>query len=337
MLPILLTGCAGFIGSNFIEYFLNKYPNYKLINLDNLTYAGDLKNIKKLKTHPRHTFVKGDISNRKHVEKIFKLHNIHHVINFAAETHVDNSIKKSDIFIKTNIMGTHNLIDVAYKNWMIKPFQFRKSFKDSRYLQVSTDEVYGSIKGKKLFSEKSSYSPNSPYSASKASADFIVRSYNKTYGINSIITCSSNNYGPMQNDEKLIPTIIKKALNKEPIPIYGNGKNVRDWMYVQDHCEAIDLVFHKGKKGETYNVGSNCELTNLQVVNKICKYLNKLAPTKYNYLSLIKFVKDRPGHDKRYAIDSTKLKKELGWKIKTDYNDGFLATVKWYLKKYGNK
>ena len=197
--------------------------------------------------------------------------------------------------------------------------------------------MYGSIKGKNLFSEKSSYAPNSPYSASKASADFIVRSYNKTYGINSVITCSSNNYGPMQNDEKLIPTIIRKALNNEPIPIYGDGKNIRDWMYVQDHCEGIDLAFHKGKKGETYNIGSNYELTNLQVVNKICKSLNKLVPRKYNYLSLIKFVNDRPGHDKRYAIDSTKLRKELGWKIKTDHNDGFLATVKWYLKKYGKK
>jgi len=330
---ILLTGCAGFIGSNFISYFIKKYNNYNLINLDNLTYAGSKQNISEVDSNSRHKFIKGDICNRALLEKIFKENNITGVINFAAESHVDNSIRESNLFIKTNILGTHLLVDVAYKYWMSGPFQYKKKFLNSRFLQISTDEVYGSIGGDDLFTEKSPYSPNSPYSASKASSDMIIRSYNKTYGMNTLITCSSNNYGPKQHDEKFIPTIIRKVVNLQSIPVYGDGKNVRDWMYVLDHCEAIDLVFHNGKSGETYNIGGNFQLTNLEVVNIICTHLNNLAPSKINYLSLVKHVKDRPGHDRRYAIDATKIKKELGWSCKINYVDGFLSTLKWYLKK----
>ena len=217
---------------------------------------------------------------------------------------------------------------------MSKPFSYRKEFFDSRFIQISTDEVYGSLGDKGLFTEKSPYMPNSPYSASKASSDMIVRSYYKTFGMNTVITCCSNNYGPKQHDEKLIPTIIRKALNHQDIPIYGNGKNIRDWIFVIDHCEAIDLAFHNGKKGHTYNVGGNCELTNLQVVNDVCSILDQLVPSSENYLSFLKFVRDRPGHDKRYAIDSTKIESHLGWKSKNNYKTNLFSTVKWYIKNY---
>ena len=346
MKTILLTGTAGFIGSNFVPYFLEKYPDYYLVNLDLLTYAGNLNNLKECKENPRFKFIKGNICNRELVEYIFNEYDIKGVIHFAAESHVDNSIKNPGLFIETNVNGTYTLIDVAYKYWMEKPFVYKKEYKDCRFHHISTDEVYGSLKedSKDLFTEDTPYAPNSPYSASKASSDMIVRSYYHTYGLNTVITNCSNNYGPKQHDEKLIPTIIRNALNANPIPIYGDGKNIRDWLYVLDHCKGIDLAFHKGKAGETYNIGGKNERTNIQIANIICEILDKLYPTKDNpafknskiqsYKELITFVKDRPGHDRRYAIDASKIENELGWRAEETFNTGIVKTVKWYLKKY---
>lgn len=335
---ILLTGCAGFIGSNFVPYFLEKYPNYNLINLDLLTYAGDLRNLKEVEDHPRYRFIKGNICNRELVEYIFSEFDIKGVIHFAAESHVDNSIKDPELFIKTNVNGTFTLLDVAYKYWMEKPFKYKKEYSNCRFHHISTDEVYGTLSEdpKDLFTETTPYAPNSPYSSSKASSDMLVRAYRETYGLNTLITNCSNNYGPKQHDEKLIPTIIKNALNKKPIPIYGDGKNIRDWLYVLDHCKGIDLAFHKGRAGEMYNIGGRNERTNLQIVSTICKILDEKAPqSNFSYESLISFVEDRAGHDRRYAIDATKLENELGWKAKENFDSGIVKTIEWYLKKYG--
>jgi dTDP-glucose 4,6-dehydratase len=336
---ILITGGAGFIGSNFIPYFLEKYQNYKIINLDKLTYAGNLENLKEVEDNSRYKFIKGDICNKELVEFIFKEYNIKGVIHFAAESHVDNSIKNPNLFIETNVNGTYTLLDVAKKYWMEKPFIYKKDYEDCRFHHISTDEVYGTLleNSNELFIEKTPYAPNSPYSASKASSDMIVRSYNHTYGLNTVITNSSNNYGPKQHNEKLIPTIIKNAINLKPIPIYGDGKNIRDWIYVLDHCKAIDIVFHKGKKGETYNIGGRNEKTNIYIANKICKILDELYPITKNvksYKDLISFVEDRAGHDRRYAINSNKIENELGWKVEENFESGILKTVKWYLRKY---
>jgi dTDP-glucose 4,6-dehydratase len=336
---ILITGGAGFIGSNFIPYFLEKYQNYKIINLDKLTYAGNLENLKEVEDNSRYKFIKGDICNKELVEFIFKEYNIKGVIHFAAESHVDNSIKNPNLFIETNVNGTYTLLDVAKKYWMGKPFIYKKDYEDCRFHHISTDEVYGTLleNSNELFIEKTPYAPNSPYSASKASSDMIVRSYNYTYGINTVITHSSNNYGPKQHNEKLIPKIIKNAINLKPIPIYGDGKNIRDWIYVLDHCKAIDIVFHKGKKGETYNIGGRNEKTNIYIANKICKILDELYPVTKNvksYKDLISFVEDRAGHDRRYAINSNKIENELGWKVEENFESGILKTVKWYLRKY---
>lgn len=335
---ILLTGCAGFIGSNFVPYFLEKYPNYNLVNLDLLTYAGDLKNLKEVEDHPRYRFIKGDICNRELVEYIFSEFDIKGVIHFAAESHVDNSIKDPELFIKTNVNGTFTLLDVAYKYWMEKPFNYKKEYSGCRFHHISTDEVYGTLSEdpKDLFTETTPYAPNSPYSSSKASSDMLVRAYRETYGLNTLITNCSNNYGPKQHDEKLIPTIIKNALNKKPIPIYGDGKNIRDWLYVLDHCKGIDLAFHKGKAGEVYNIGGRNERTNLQIVSVICKILDERAPQpNFSYESLISFVEDRAGHDRRYAIDASKIENELGWKADETFDSGIVKTIEWYLKKYG--
>lgn len=335
---ILLTGCAGFIGSNFVPYFLEKYPNYNLINLDLLTYAGDLRNLKEVEDHPRYRFIKGNICNHELVEYIFSEFDIKGVIHFAAESHVDNSIKDPELFIKTNVNGTFTLLDVAYKYWMEKPFKYKKEYSNCRFHHISTDEVYGTLSEdpKDLFTETTPYAPNSPYSSSKASSDMLVRAYRETYGLNTLITNCSNNYGPKQHDEKLIPTIIKNALNKKPIPIYGDGKNIRDWLYVLDHCKGIDLAFHKGRAGEMYNIGGRNERTNLQIVSTICKILDEKAPqSNFSYESLISFVEDRAGHDRRYAIDATKLENELGWKAKENFDSGIVKTIEWYLKKYG--
>ncbi|PRM87206.1 dTDP-glucose 4,6-dehydratase [Aliarcobacter cryaerophilus] len=355
---ILLTGCAGFIGSNFVPYFLDKYPNYNLVNIDLLTYAGDLENLKECETNPRYKFIKGDICNRELVEFIFNEYDIQGVIHFAAESHVDNSIKNPGVFVQTNVNGTFTLIDVAYKYWMNKPFTYKSEYQDCRFHHISTDEVYGtlSLDPNDLFTEKTPYAPNSPYSASKASSDMIIRAYNETYGLNTVITNCSNNYGPKQHDEKLIPTIIRNALKQNPIPIYGDGKNIRDWLYVLDHCKGIDLVYHNGKTGDTYNIGGRNERTNLQIVDRICEILDEKVPLSEmglqshqkaedlssvpnikSYKELITFVEDRAGHDRRYAIDATKLETELGWKADENFDTGIVKTIEWYLNKYGVK
>jgi len=331
---ILLTGTAGFIGSNFVPYFLEKYEEYVLINLDLLTYAGNLENLKECETNSRYKFIKGDICNRELVEFIFNEYNIQGVIHFAAESHVDNSIKNPGIFMETNVNGTFTLLDVAQKYWMEKPFTYKNTYSGCRFHHISTDEVYGTLGETDLFTEETPYAPNSPYSASKASSDMIVRAYQETYGLNTVITNCSNNYGPKQHDEKLIPTIIRKALSGESIPIYGDGKNIRDWLYVLDHCKGIDLVYHKGKEANVYNIGGRNERTNLQIVDAICSILDIKVPTKKSYKELITFVEDRAGHDRRYAIDATKLENTLGWEADENFDTGIMKTIDWYLEKY---
>jgi len=333
---ILITGGSGFIGSNFIPYILDEHPEIKIVNIDKLTYAGELSNLTEIENSERYIFVKGDICDRKRIESLFTKYNFDGVIHFAAESHVDNSIENPDEFIKTNIFGTFNLLDVAKNHWMSSPNQFNKNCENNRFLHISTDEVYGTLGETGLFNENTPYAPNSPYSASKASSDFIVRSYFHTYGMNVVTTNCSNNYGPKQHDEKLIPTIIRKAIAGEQIPIYGDGKNIRDWLYVLDHCKGIDLVFQKGKSGETYNIGGRNEKNNLEIVNAICKILDQTIPqeNKSSYKELVSFVKDRPGHDFRYAIDASKIETELGWKADENFDTGIKKTVNWYLNKY---
>lgn len=337
MKTILVTGGAGFIGSNFVPYFLEKHPDYRLVNLDLLTYAGNLENLKECEKSQNYKFIKGDIRNRELVEFIFKEYDVQGVVHFAAESHVDNSIKCPDVFIQTNINGTFTLIDVAYKYWMKSPFNYKEEYKDSRFHHISTDEVYGtlSLDSNELFTEKTPYAPNSPYSASKASSDMIVRSYHETYGLNTVITNCSNNYGPKQHSEKFIPTIIKNALKKKPIPVYGDGKNIRDWLYVLDHCKGIDTVFHNGESGETYNIGGRNEKTNLEIVNIVTTILDKEKPvTNFSYKDLVVFVEDRAGHDRRYAIDASKIEKELHWKADENFKSGIVKTIQWYLKRF---
>nr|WP_298661073.1 dTDP-glucose 4,6-dehydratase [uncultured Flavobacterium sp.] len=335
MKHILVTGGAGFIGSNFVPYFIENNPDYHLVNLDALTYAGNLDNVKEVETHPRYTFVKGDICDSNFIKELFDTYQFHDVIHFAAESHVDNSISGPEAFVKTNILGTFNLLDTARKLWMIKPNQYHETFKNARFHHVSTDEVYGTLGETGLFEETTPYAPNSPYSASKAGSDLIVRSYFHTYGMNVVTTNCSNNYGPKQHDEKLIPTIIRKALQGENIPIYGDGKNVRDWLYVLDHCKGIELAFKKGIAGETYNIGGRNERNNLYIVDTVCAILNELKPKATGkYQDQITFVTDRPGHDLRYAIDATKIETELGWKADENFESGIKKTIEWYLKKF---
>jgi dTDP-glucose 4,6-dehydratase len=331
---ILVTGCAGFIGSNFVPYFLEKYSEYHLINLDLLTYAGNLDNLKEVDGNEHYTFVQGDICDRALVESLFEKYTIEGVIHFAAESHVDNSIKNPGVFIETNVNGTFTLLDVAYKVWMEKPFMLKEGYEGCRFHHISTDEVYGTLGESGLFTESTSYAPNSPYSASKASSDMIVRAYHHTYGLNTVITNCSNNYGPKQHDEKLIPTIIRKALSNQQIPIYGDGKNIRDWLYVLDHCKGIDLVFHEGISGETYNIGGRNERDNLYIAYKICEILDSLKPKESSYKEQISFVEDRAGHDRRYAIDATKIETKLGWAAEENFESGILKTIVWYLQKY---
>lgn len=333
---ILITGGAGFIGSNFIPYFLELHNTTKIVNLDKLTYAGTLSNLAEINAHVNYTFVKGDICDRDLVEQLFEAYKFDAVIHFAAESHVDNSIKNPDAFIKTNIVGTFNLLDVAKRSWMEKANVFKDGCETNRFHHISTDEVYGSLGESGLFLESTPYAPNSPYSASKASSDFIVRSYFHTYGMNVVTTNCSNNYGPKQHPEKLIPTIINKALKGEQIPIYGDGKNIRDWLYVLDHCKGIDAVFNKGKSGETYNIGGCNERDNLYIANTVCDVLDVLQPGKVSYRRQIEFVTDRPGHDFRYAIDASKIENELGWKADENFESGIKKTISWYLKKYNN-
>ncbi|MCB0413928.1 MAG: dTDP-glucose 4,6-dehydratase [Bdellovibrionales bacterium] len=332
---VLVTGGAGFIGSNFLPYFLESHPDYHVINLDKLTYAGNIENLQELNGHSKYEFVEGDICNRELVEKLFAEKKIDGVVHFAAESHVDNSINGPAEFINTNIVGTFTLLDVARKSWMNSPNEYKSNFKHSIFHHISTDEVYGTLGEEGLFRETTAYAPNSPYSASKASSDFIVRSYFHTYGMNVVTTNCSNNYGPKQHDEKLIPTVIRKALFHENIPIYGDGKNVRDWLYVLDHCKGIDLVFHEGQPGGTYNIGGKNERTNLEIVDAILTSLDELKPLNSgSYKQFITFVKDRPGHDKRYAIDATKIESSLGWKADETFDSGIKKTIEWYLKAY---
>ncbi len=318
---ILVTGGAGFIGSNFLEYICAKYPEYHFVNLDKLTYAGNLDNLKGCENSENYAFVKGDICDNELVERLFKNYGITDVIHFAAESHVDNSIKNPRSFIETNVIGTFTLLE-----------NFRK-YGTGRFHHISTDEVYGSLGDSGYFSENTPYAPNSPYSASKASSDMIVRSYFHTYGTNVVTTNCSNNYGPKQHQEKLIPTIIRNALSEQPIPIYGDGKNIRDWLYVLDHCKAVDLVFHNGKSGEIYNIGGHNERNNIEISTKICEILDAKLPRSNgkSYKELIVFVEDRPGHDRRYAIDATKLQTELGWRAEETFDTGILKTVENYL------
>jgi len=328
---ILVTGGAGFIGSNFILYWLESHTEDQIVNLDKLTYAGNLENLKDVEYNKRYTFVHGDICNHDDVAK--SMQGVDVVVHFAAESHVDNSIKSPDVFIKTNVNGTFILIDTAKNYWMDKPFVYKDNYIGCRFHHISTDEVYGTLGKTGLFTERTPYAPNSPYSASKAGADMIVRSYYHTYGLNTVITNCSNNYGPKQHGEKLIPTIIRKALSHEPIPIYGDGRNIRDWLYVIEHCKGIDLVYHKGRAGETYNIGGRNERTNIEVANAICGTLDSLKPIGDNksYKELITFVEDRPGHDRRYAIDATKIETELGWRAEENFESGIKKTVEWYL------
>ena len=321
---LLVTGGAGFIGSNFIDYFLNKYDDSNVINLDLLTYAGNLNNLKNIENNLRYKFVHGDICDKKLVENILLENKIDGIINFAAETHVDNSIINPDIFVKTNINGVFNLLNCAYNYWMEKPFKVKKDFELSRFHQISTDEVYGSI-DKGSFTEENKYTPNSPYSASKASADMIVRSFNKTFGMNTTISISSNNFGPNQNKEKFIPKIIECIKTNKFIPVYGNGKNIRDWIYVEDHCRLIDIIFNQSVEGKTYNIGGENELTNLKLIETIHNIINKNKGKKYD--KGINFIKDRYGHDKRYSLNIDKIKKDFNWKTNSNFFDSLEKTI----------
>ncbi|WP_069791859.1 dTDP-glucose 4,6-dehydratase [Cyanobacterium sp. IPPAS B-1200] len=326
MKKILVTGGAGFIGSNFVREMLNLHPDYQIINLDLLTYAGNLANLKTIENHPHYTFIKGDIRSRETVEKIFQVYSIDTVINFAAESHVDRSIIDPDIFLTTNIIGTQVLLDVAKRYWKINPDdKYCGKYRDEvKFLQVSTDEVYGALGKTGMFTETMALLPNSPYSASKASADLIVRAYHETFAMPVNITRCSNNYGAYQFPEKLIPLTINNCLKNKPIPVYGDGMQVRDWLHVKDHCSAIDTVLHKGKVGEIYNIGGNNEKANLDIIRLIIDSLNKNE-------DLIQFVKDRPGHDRRYAIDNSKITSQLGWKPHYTFEQGIEETVDWYV------
>ena len=328
---ILITGGCGFIGSNFVRLLLGSLNNYRVINIDNLTYAGNLANLTDVSEDSRYSFVRGDICDRELLDKLFSEEQIDTVVHFAAESHVDRSIEGPAEFIQTNIIGTFTLLEAARKFWLTSP---QPPAPSPRFLHVSTDEVYGSLGDTGLFKETTPYDPRSPYSASKASSDHLVSAYHHTYGLPVVITNCSNNYGPYQFPEKLIPLIINNALNGKDLPVYGDGKNVRDWLYVVDHCTAILKVLEQGRVGETYNVGGNSEKQNIEVVQTICDVLDEqvgLLPDSKVRRSLIKFVKDRAGHDRRYAIDATKIKQELGWEPSVTFEDGIRTTINWYL------
>lgn len=324
MRHILITGGAGFIGSNFIEYFAEKFPHYHLYNLDLLTYAGNLANLSFSSELQNYTFIRGDICDKALLESLFDTHKIDSIIHFAAQSHVDNSIRSPQDFITANIQGTFTLLDVCLHKW--------SKLENKIFCHISTDEVFGTLGSEGAFDEYSPYAPNSPYSASKASSDMLVRSYFHTYGLPTLITNCSNNYGPRQHREKLIPTIIHNALDSAPIPIYGDGSNVRDWLYVLDHCQAIEKVFHSAKFGESFAIGGKNEYSNLQIAHMICSILDELSPRATPYADQITFVQDRLGHDKRYAINPRKIESELGWKPMMDFEKGLRKTIEWYLR-----
>ncbi|GIN61998.1 dTDP-glucose 4,6-dehydratase [Robertmurraya siralis] len=338
---LLVTGGAGFIGSNFISYMLSNVRNdLYIVNLDKLTYAGNLRNVEAVENDPRYSFVHGDICDENLVAKIFENYKIDGVIHFAAESHVDKSIENPRPFLQSNIIGTYTLLEAARNYWMDGIGVYKKGFAHARFHHISTDEVYGSLGKTGHFTEETKYAPNSPYSASKASADMIVRSYFETFGLNVVTTNCSNNFGPRQHDEKLIPTIIRRALALKPIPIYGNGENVRDWLFVTEHCRAIEKVFVKGKAGETYVIGGHNERKNIEIATMICEVLDQVLSEQLksyhltSYKELIQYVSDRPGHDFRYAIDDRKLCEELGFVHKYSLQEGMEQTVSYYLKKY---
>ena len=323
---ILITGAAGFIGSHVLRLMVLKYPNYHFVNLDLLTYAGNLENISDLESQPNYTFVKGDICDEVLVKTLFEKHQITAVIHLAAESHVDRSIEDPMAFIQTNVLGTVNLLNVAKEAW-------KGDFEGKLFYHVSTDEVYGSLGKTGLFTETTSYDPRSPYSSSKASSDHFVRAYGNTYGLPFVISNCSNNYGPNQFPEKLIPLFINNIVEGKALPVYGDGQYTRDWLYVIDHATAIDAIFHKGREGETYNIGGLNEWTNLDLIHLLCDLMDeKLDREKGSSANLITYVKDRPGHDKRYAIDATKLCDELKWKPSVDFREGLSKTIDWYLE-----
>lgn len=326
MKNILVTGGAGFIGSNFVKHMLATY-DYNIINIDSLTYAGNLENFKDVENNPKYTFVKADIRDRKALDKIFEEYQIDTVVNFAAESHVDRSIVDPEIFLSTNVLGTQALLDTAKKYWKVNPDDKHcRLFKEGvKYLQVSTDEVYGTLGKEGMFTETTPLAPNSPYSASKTSADLVVRAYHETFGMPINITRCSNNYGPYQFPEKLIPLMINNCLHNKELPVYGDGMQIRDWLHVKDHCTGIDTVLHKGKIGEVYNIGGNNEKANIEIVKLIIKNLGKSE-------ELIKYVQDRPGHDRRYAIDNKKITTELGWAPSYTFEQGIKETIEWYLE-----
>ncbi len=326
MQNLLVTGGAGFIGSNFVQYMLKKYPTARLINLDALTYAGNLENLEDANQYPNHHFIKGDIRDVQTVDSIFEKYEIDCVVHFAAESHVDRSINNPYCFVTTNVLGTQVLLDAAKNHWKLRPDDsYCRDYRSGvRFIQISTDEVYGALGETGKFTEEAALSPNSPYAASKASADMMVRAYEKTYGLPINITRCSNNYGPYQFPEKLIPLMIHNCISEKPLPVYGDGLQIRDWVHVTDHCSAIDAVLQKGKPGEVYNIGGNTEKTNIEIVKYIIKALGKSE-------NLVTHVPDRPGHDRRYAIDYTKITTELGWSPVYTFEKGIAETIQWYL------